>query len=576
MRYFLIRFGRFLIVFFVVTFGVMVLLRIGLNAPGDPARTMLGGTASQAQIDEVTARYHLDSNMLVQYFWWLKGMVTGDMGVSVQQNITVANYIKPRIMTTVFLGVYSIVLGLLIAIPLAVFQAYRRDSVRDRVASWFSFLFVAIPALVLGPLMIAVFVTWLGWFPRIGDKIYPWDDLGEHFHNFFLPTVILTMALAAVFTRLLRADMALTLQSDFITLASAKGVSPRRVLWRHALPELAVLPAHQRRSAARRPDRRRGHRRAAVRHEGHGLVARLVDPLQGPVRGAGDRRHPRDRGRRREPESSTCCTPSSTHGSARCGRWDEEDPVITLDNASLTSPEGDDELLHNDPEDFKPRRRIPIGAIIGVLWVVLLIVLTVLATYFPSAVPCIRDYDTRVKVNGKTTSYGLGPGWTAWWGLDKSSYDVFARCIYGAKVTLTIGIGATAIGLVVGGAIGIVAGYFRGWTDRVFSVIVDALLALPALLLALILVFRLDDLRDRYSWLELGQPGVVDHAHARHPVHRPARTHRARPDDQPARARVRAGRAQPRRRTDTDHRQGDPAQPASRRWSPWRSPAWAS
>ncbi len=192
MRYFLIRFGRFLIVFFVVTFGVMVLLRIGLNAPGDPARTMLGGTASQAQIDEVTARYHLDSNMLVQYFWWLKGMVTGDMGVSVQQNITVANYIKPRIMTTVFLGVYSIVLGLLIAIPLAVFQAYRRDSVRDRVASWFSFLFVAIPALVLGPLMIAVFVTWLGWFPRIGDKIYPWDNLGEHFHNFFLPTVILT------------------------------------------------------------------------------------------------------------------------------------------------------------------------------------------------------------------------------------------------------------------------------------------------------------------------------------------------------------------------------------------------
>ena len=66
--------------------------------------------------------------MLVQYFWWLKGMLTGDMGVSVQQNITVANYIKPRIMTTLFLGVYSIVLGLLIAVPLAVFQAYRRDS----------------------------------------------------------------------------------------------------------------------------------------------------------------------------------------------------------------------------------------------------------------------------------------------------------------------------------------------------------------------------------------------------------------------------------------------------------------
>ena len=109
MRYFLIRFARFLIVFFIVTFGVMVLMRVGMNAPGDPARTMLGGTASQTAIDEVTQRYHLDQNLLVQYFWWLKGMVTGDMGISVQQNITVAEYIKPRILTTLFLGVYAMI-----------------------------------------------------------------------------------------------------------------------------------------------------------------------------------------------------------------------------------------------------------------------------------------------------------------------------------------------------------------------------------------------------------------------------------------------------------------------------------
>ena len=81
-----------------------------------------------------------------------------------------------------------------------------------------------------------MFVTKFGWFPRIGDKIYPWDDPWEHFRNFFLPVVILTLPLAAVWTRLLRADMSLTLQADFITLASAKGMPPRRVLWRHGLP----------------------------------------------------------------------------------------------------------------------------------------------------------------------------------------------------------------------------------------------------------------------------------------------------------------------------------------------------
>ena len=174
--------------------------------------------------------------------------------------------------------------------------------------------------------------------------------------------------------------------------------------------------------------------------------------------------------------------------------------MITLDNASMTSPEGED-VASTAFDTYVPKKRIPIGAILGVIWVVGLLVMTILAHYFPSAVPFIRDYDTRVKVNGRTTSYGLGPGWDAWWGLEKSSYDVFARCIYGAKVTLTIGLGATAIGLVFGGILGIVAGYFRGWADRIVSVITDSLLALPALLIAILLVFRMDDWQDSYQWL---------------------------------------------------------------------------
>lgn len=97
-------------------------------------------------------------------------------------------------------------------------------------------MFVSVPPVVLAPILIQLFVTRLGWFPRIGDKIYPWDDPWQHFLNFFLPVMILTLPLAAVWTRLLRADMALTLQADFITLASAKGMPPKRVLWRHGLP----------------------------------------------------------------------------------------------------------------------------------------------------------------------------------------------------------------------------------------------------------------------------------------------------------------------------------------------------
>ncbi len=235
MRYLVQRILRFAVVFFLVTFGLMVLMRLGMNKPGDPARTMLGGTVTQQQIDETTKAYHLDSPLIVQYGYWLKGMVSGDMGVSVQQNLHVTTYIKSRVLTTLFLGVYSLLLAMVVSIPIGVLQAYRRDSVRDKLFSGASFAFVAIPPVVMGVLLILVFVRWLHWFPRTGEKIYPWDDPKEHFRNFALPVLALSLPVGAVFSRLLRGDMVRTLQSDFITLASAKGVSTRRILWRHGL-----------------------------------------------------------------------------------------------------------------------------------------------------------------------------------------------------------------------------------------------------------------------------------------------------------------------------------------------------
>ena len=150
------------------------------------------------------------------------------------------------------------------------------------------------------------------------------------------------------------------------------------------------------------------------------------------------------------------------------------------------------------------RRRLHLpkfGVLLSALWLLGLSLLTVLANYVPAAVPFIRDYSTKVKANGRVKQYGLGPGWTAWFGTGKSAEDIFAHCIYGAKVTLSIGIGATVFGLAVGGLIGVLSGYFQGWTDRISSVITDCLLAIPPLLLALILILRLDDLKQTYTWL---------------------------------------------------------------------------
>jgi peptide/nickel transport system permease protein len=235
-------------VFFLVTFGVLILMRLGLNAPGDPARTLLGGTANEDLIRETTEKYHLDDNYFVQYFHFIKGLFTGDFGFSVQNSQNVSTLVKGRVMTTVLLGFYAITLALVIAVPVAVRSAYKRDGAFDRIGSGLSFVLLSVPAIVLAVLLKLILIekhvidipfnyqlSIGGWFPRVGDKVYPWQGFTRHVDNFFLPVITLALPLAAVFTRLLRADMVQTLQADFVTLASAKGVPPRRVLWGHAL-----------------------------------------------------------------------------------------------------------------------------------------------------------------------------------------------------------------------------------------------------------------------------------------------------------------------------------------------------
>ena len=153
------------------------------------------------------------------------------------------------------------------------------------------------------------------------------------------------------------------------------------------------------------------------------------------------------------------------------------------------------------PVEMKKVRRTPqFGWIFGVTWLVVLTFCAFTANYLPF----IRTYDAKIKVGGLAKKYGLGPGWTAWFGTDNSSHDVFARSIYGARQTLMIGVGATIIGLTVGGLLGVVAGYYRGWVDRIVSIIVDCLLALPPLLLALLLIQRSDQIKESITaiaWL---------------------------------------------------------------------------
>jgi peptide/nickel transport system permease protein len=240
MRYAAQRLIQFVLVFVVVTFIVMAATRIGSQ---DPARDLAGGAVSEAQIEQVKEDYpYLDKPLVVQYGYWLKDIFTGDWGRSYVASQSVVDMFRQRMPSTVFIALWAIIIGLAIAVPVGVYSAYRRDGMFDRSSSVASFGFISTPTLVIAVLALFLVVTRLGTFPTVGRSQYvaPWQDPVEHFKNFFIPSLVLGIGLGAVWSRLLRADMILALQSDSVLMARSKGISPNRVLWVHAL-RMSVL-----------------------------------------------------------------------------------------------------------------------------------------------------------------------------------------------------------------------------------------------------------------------------------------------------------------------------------------------
>jgi peptide/nickel transport system permease protein len=231
-RTFLRRFVHLLVVLFCVTLFVALLTSM---LPGDPVDA-IAGFASPEQQDALREDLGLDDPLPVQYVRWVGDFVTGDLGgyYSVTGERPVMDRVRDSLPVSLQLMVYAQVLALVVAIPAGVITAYRAGSRFDRTANATAFGMLAIPSFALA-LVLAYYVgVELGWLPVQG-YVKPSEDLGEHLRRMAMPAISLAVGQIAVYMRLLRSDMIATLQEDFITMAKAKGVSPRRVLWRHAL-----------------------------------------------------------------------------------------------------------------------------------------------------------------------------------------------------------------------------------------------------------------------------------------------------------------------------------------------------
>lgn len=209
-------------------------------APGDAISLMLGSeTVNVANVERLRVELGLDDPWYVQYRDYMAGLFTGDLGTSITSHVPVARQIIERLPNTLLLTAGSMFVALLIAVPMGILAAARRNRPSDWGAMLFSMLGVAMPNFWLGLVLIIVFGLELRWLPirGIGDLS---DGLWDFVSHLILPCVTLGTALAAILTRLMRNAMLDVLSEDYVRTAQAKGVRRAAVLFKHGLRNAAM------------------------------------------------------------------------------------------------------------------------------------------------------------------------------------------------------------------------------------------------------------------------------------------------------------------------------------------------
>lgn len=212
-----------------VTFLTFLILHL---APGDPAEILAGPTASAEEVANIRARLDLDRPLWRQYATFLGDLTRGDLGESLQRRQSVRELIAVRLPNTAVLAITSLLVTLL-GIPLGVLAATRPNSPLDFSLMNLSLVGVSIPNFWLGLVLIVYFSVDLGWFPAAGYARPFWSADG--LLSLVLPAITLGTGGMALIARLTRSGMLEVLGQDYIRTAAAKGVSERRMLYKHAL-----------------------------------------------------------------------------------------------------------------------------------------------------------------------------------------------------------------------------------------------------------------------------------------------------------------------------------------------------
>ncbi|GAB3803236.1 ABC transporter permease [Virgibacillus kimchii] len=240
---------RRILVFIPMLFALTIIVfGLALAAPGDAltGQMLADPTVDPEVYEQQREALGLNDPIPVQYWNWLTNVAQGDFGESLVYNgRSVAELIEARLANTVYLGLFSLAITIVVAIPIGIYSARKPYSLLDYAATGFGFLGLAIPNFFFGLLAIYVLSINLGLFPAQGTLSGPggsgFEAFYDRIHHMILPGITLGLAGTATYMRYMRSEVLDVLGSDYIRTAKAKGMSDSNVLYKHTLRN-ALIP----------------------------------------------------------------------------------------------------------------------------------------------------------------------------------------------------------------------------------------------------------------------------------------------------------------------------------------------
>ncbi|GJD76418.1 ABC transporter permease [Methylobacterium goesingense] len=217
----------------------MIIFTLQQLLPGDTATALSGEERDPEVIAFIRQKYHLDQPLPVRYALWAGGVLQGDLGESIRLQKPVIDLVIEKLPVTLELACLAMLVALVIGVPMGILSAVKRGTAADTIANGIALWGLSVPNFWLGILMILLFSVQLGWLPASG-YVSPFESLSENLRSMAMPAFVLGNAIAAVMMRHTRAAMLGVLGSDYVRTARAKGVSPLRLILRHALPNAAI------------------------------------------------------------------------------------------------------------------------------------------------------------------------------------------------------------------------------------------------------------------------------------------------------------------------------------------------